>query len=91
LACATTSGAVCACDAVLANCVAVSAVVASSTRRNFVMMVGIPGKSATSSGDQRIRLGRIVAALKGGFVFIPTAESLDASSFIAHSEDRFAR
>jgi hypothetical protein len=42
LACATTSGAVCACDAVLANCIAVSAVVASSTRRSFVMMVGIP-------------------------------------------------
>jgi hypothetical protein len=32
-----------------------------------------------------------VAAFKGGFVFIPTTESLNASSFIAHSEDRFAR
>ena len=46
-------------------------------------------KSATSSGDQRIRLGRIVAAFKDGLVFILTTESLNASSFIAHSEDRF--
>ena len=44
LACATTSGAVCACDSVLANCIAVSAVVASSTRRSLVMMVWVPGK-----------------------------------------------
>jgi len=35
------------------------------------MMIWVPGKkSATSSGDQRIRLGRIVAAFKGGLVFI---------------------
>jgi hypothetical protein len=27
-----------------------------------------PGKSATSSGDQRIRLGRIVAASESGLV-----------------------
>ena len=38
LACATTSGAVCACDAEVANCVAVKAVVASSRMRRFVMM-----------------------------------------------------
>src|SRR5258705_3189537 len=67
---------------------AVSAVVASSTRRSLVMMVGIPEKSATSSGDQRIRLGRIVAGFKGGLVFISTTETLNASSFIAHSDDR---
>jgi hypothetical protein len=42
LACATTSGALCACDAVLANCAADSAVVASSTRRSLVMMISIP-------------------------------------------------
>jgi hypothetical protein len=45
LACATTIGAVCACDALeLANCIAVRAVVASSTRRRFVMMIEVPGK-----------------------------------------------
>jgi hypothetical protein len=42
-ACATTSGAVCACDGVFANCTAVSAVVASSKRRSLVMMVWVPG------------------------------------------------
>ncbi len=55
------------------------------------MMIGIPEKSATGSGDQRIRLGRIVAASKGGLVFISTTESLNASSFIAHSDDRLKR
>src|SRR4029077_7285303 len=44
LACATTSGAVCACDTELANCVTVRAVVASSTMRRFVMMVLGPRK-----------------------------------------------
>ena len=39
LACAMTSGAVCACDGEAINCIAVSAVVASSTSRRFVMMV----------------------------------------------------
>jgi hypothetical protein len=44
-ACATTIGAVWACDAdELANCIAVNAVVASSTRRRFVMMIEVPGK-----------------------------------------------
>ena len=43
LACATTIGAVCACDAGAANCMAVRAVVASSTRRRCVMMVWVPG------------------------------------------------
>ena len=43
LACATTSGAVCACDAEVANCVAVKAVVASSRMRRFVMMSLVPG------------------------------------------------
>ena len=42
-ACATTIDAVCACDAELASCITVSAVVASSTRRRFVM-VEVPGK-----------------------------------------------
>ncbi|WP_322619248.1 hypothetical protein [Bradyrhizobium sp. WBAH10] len=44
-ACATTSGAAsCACDAVLANCIAVRAVVASSTKRRLVMVVNFPGR-----------------------------------------------
>ena len=45
LACATTSGVVCACDSVLTNCIAVRAVVASSNKRSFVMMVWVPGKN----------------------------------------------
>ncbi|MCJ9701083.1 hypothetical protein MOV74_08260, partial [Bradyrhizobium sp. SHOUNA76] len=44
-ACATTSGgAVCACDAEFANCIAVRAVVASSTKRRLVMVVNFPGR-----------------------------------------------
>jgi hypothetical protein len=43
LAWATTIGAVCACDAVLANCIIVKAVEASSTRRRCgVMMMEVP-------------------------------------------------
>jgi hypothetical protein len=38
-----TSGAVCACDGGAINCIAVRAVVASSTRRRFVMMVWVLG------------------------------------------------
>jgi hypothetical protein len=44
LACATTIGAVCACDAAVANCITVKAEVASSTRRRFFMMIEVPGK-----------------------------------------------
>ena len=68
LACATTIGVVCACDGVLPNCIAVRAVVASSNKRSFVMMVWIPGKKglatrvwqqglSSSSGDQRTGVG----------------------------------
>jgi hypothetical protein len=49
LACATTSGAVCACDAEVASCVAVKAVVASSRMRRFVMMFPGIGLTATNS------------------------------------------
>jgi hypothetical protein len=49
------------------------------------MMFWVPGKNLQQAQDQRIRLGRIVAAFKAGPVFIPTTESLNASSFIAHS------
>ncbi|MFK4720596.1 hypothetical protein ABIE89_001696 [Bradyrhizobium niftali] len=38
------SGALCACDAVFANCIAVRAVVASSTKRRLVMAVNFPGR-----------------------------------------------
>jgi hypothetical protein len=44
-ACAITGGATCAGDGELANCIAVRAVVASSTRRSFVMMISVPGKA----------------------------------------------
>ena len=59
LACATTHGAVCACDGAAANWMAVRAVVASSRNRSFVMMVSVSWKFlaaglSTSSGDQRI-------------------------------------
>jgi hypothetical protein len=37
-------GAVCACDGVLEKCIAVKAVVASSTRRSFIMVIQVPGK-----------------------------------------------
>jgi ribosomal protein L28 len=37
VACAISTGAVCACDEEVANCAAVRVVVASSTRRSFVM------------------------------------------------------
>ena len=51
LACATTSGADCACDVEVASCATVKAVVASSTMRRFVMMSLVPGKilAATNS------------------------------------------
>ena len=49
LACATTSGAVCACDAEVASCVAVKAVVASSRMRRFVMMSLVPGIGLTAT------------------------------------------
>src|SRR5262249_53288351 len=49
-ACATTVEAVCACDGALANCIAVRAVVASSTRRSFVMMVSFPGRFYCAEG-----------------------------------------
>jgi hypothetical protein len=39
-----TCGVVCACDDVPAKCIAVRAVVASSNKRSFVMMVSVPGK-----------------------------------------------
>ena len=48
-ACATTSGAPCACDGEQASCIAVRAVVASSTRRSLVMMILVSGKTLARS------------------------------------------
>ena len=55
-ACATTSGAVCACDGAVANCIAVRAVVASSTRRSLIMMAGIPRKKIFDNSVERSRI-----------------------------------
>src|SRR5207248_10228173 len=57
-ACAITSGAVCACDGELANCIAVRAVVASSTRRRFVMMISVP----ENLGDESVVLPSVSAS-----------------------------
>ena len=72
LACATTIGAVCACDEGAANCIAVSAVVASSTRRRFVMMVWILGVMANKIGNQRISVGPDCGGLQWRAAFIST-------------------
>jgi hypothetical protein len=61
-ACATTIDAVCACDGALANCIAVRAVVASSTRRRFVMMVSFPGRFYS----RMVRRGRSTASQEAG-------------------------
>ena len=87
LACATTIGEVCACDALLANCITVKAEVASSTRRRFVMMIGVPGKVLWKGACGKLNwtterfgdaingqpLGRIVAGnlREFAFYFIP--------------------
>jgi hypothetical protein len=53
------------------------------------MMVGNSGKNlATSSGVQRIRLGRNVAGYEDELFLFPATESHDAPLFIAHSDDR---
>src|ERR1700731_1354175 len=54
LAWAMTSGALCACDGEAINCIAVRAVVASSTRRRFVMMVCILGNFAEESLGNKV-------------------------------------
>ena len=63
LACAMTIGALCACDTELANCIAVRAVVASRTRRRFVIVIWIPEGSWRQAINNQA-LGRIVAAFK---------------------------
>jgi hypothetical protein len=63
--CATTSGAFCACDAKVASCVTVSADVASSTMRSFVMMSWIPGKNL---GGKEWRVGVAFTERLGGSI-----------------------
>ena len=86
LACATTSGAVCACDGAAASCSAVRAVVASSESSKFCHDGGVPGKIlATRFGNMVCQqtlaineqaLGRIVASFKPELAFISgTAKS----------------
>jgi hypothetical protein len=89
LACAITSGAVCACDGADANCIAVRVVVASSTRRSFVMMVWIPREMfdvwrSTNKGWA----GLWRPSNTDLFLFLKK-QSPDAPSFIAHSADGF--
>jgi hypothetical protein len=83
-ACATTIEAVCACDGALANCIAVRAVVASSTRRRFVMMVSFPGRFCAPNGSawaiNSQPRGRIVAAPKRRKLFILTSQRLNCGA-----------
>ncbi len=98
LACATTIGVVCACDGMLPNCIAVRAVVASSNKRSFVMMVWIPGKR---SGDKGLATRSVIKlwrstnkrwaglwrASKAGLYLFPKTRSPGAPLFITHSGD----
>jgi hypothetical protein len=70
-------GSDCACDGELVSCIAVSVVVASSTRRRFVMMVSFPGgrfyaPQDTARAINSQPLGRIVAA-EAIYFNIPTS------------------
>jgi hypothetical protein len=89
LACAITSGAVCACDAGAANCMAVRAVVASSTRRRCVMMVwilGIIGNKVWQSTNKRwAGLWRPATAK---LLLFQNTQRPKAQLFIAHSDAR---
>ena len=53
-----------------ANCIAVRAVVASSTRRSLVMMVWIPGKILNNVCDQRINVRPDCGGLQRRTIFI---------------------
>jgi hypothetical protein len=92
---AISSGAVCACDTGLANCIAVRAVVASSTRRSLVMMVGSPEKPwqqrsfvgrTFRRSDQRLSIRPDCGRHKTHKHFIfQRRNALCAPLFIAHS------
>ncbi|MEH2504889.1 hypothetical protein V1290_003700 [Bradyrhizobium sp. AZCC 1578] len=99
LACARTSGAVCACDAKLASCVTDRAVVASSTMRRFVMMSFGPRKRPGSNGSavltyQLVDQQLIIRPDYGGlqiarsFLF-HESKGLRGPSFIARSDGAF--
>ena len=89
LACATTSGEVCACDGAAAICSAVRAVVASSRSRSFVMVVWVLGKFLAkrfgNKACQQTRaineqaLGRIVASFKRELAFISDIASSESA------------
>jgi hypothetical protein len=83
-ACATTMESDCAWDGALANCIAVRAVVASSTRRRFVMMVSFPGRFYAPKGSawaiNSQPRGRIVAAPKRRKLFILTSQRLNCGA-----------
>ena len=92
LACATTIGADCACDAGAANCNAVRAVEASSTRRRFVMTVWILGIIGNTMGQSTNK--------RGAGLWRPATEKLlifqytqrpKAQLFIAHSDARLRK
>ena len=91
--CAITSGAVCACEGKAANCIAVRAVVASSTKRSFVMVVWVPRKNPGQGSWPNKRVSNRKAGLwrpvkAGGLLFL-NAESPGSALFIAHSGGGF--
>jgi hypothetical protein len=99
LACATTSGAVCACDAEVASCVAVKAVVASSRMRSFVMIFLVPGIGLTAANGPHWHVSWSIERLiirpdcgdlqmVGWFLF-HWRNGLHASLFIARSGGAF--
>src|SRR5262249_43062311 len=83
-ACATTMESDCAWDGALADRIGVRAVVASSTRRRFVMMVSFPGRFYAPKGSARAinsqPRGRIVAARKRRKLFILTSQRLNCGA-----------
>jgi len=99
LACATTSGAVCAWDAEVASCVAVKAVVASRRMRRFVMISLVPGIGLTAANGPHWHVSWSIERLiirpdcgdlqmVGWFLF-HWRNGLHASLFIARSGGAF--
>ena len=99
LACATTSGAVCACDAEVASCVTVKAVVASSTMRRFVMMSLVPGKGLAATNGLHWHVSWSIERLiirpdcgglqMAGWFLFHWRNGLHAPLFIARSDGAF--
>jgi hypothetical protein len=90
-----TIGAPCACDGEANNCIAVSAVVASSRRRRFVMMVWIPGKILAAGLAIKVwrstnrRWAGLWRASNADFYLFLRAQSPNAQLFITHSGGGF--